>query len=152
MAIGAILNPDRLPSDKGGFVSHAPKEMNLSLCRLAKMVYPHLAIIDGVVGMEGNGPIDGNPISSGVAIAGTDALAVDNLGTQIMGFDPRTIGYLWYLNNISNLSTEAIEVIGEDIAGHTKRFKAPDRFHELLGWWVEDWQKYLNEASLIDIF
>jgi uncharacterized protein (DUF362 family) len=32
MAIGAILNPDRLPSDKGGFVSHAPKEMNLSLC------------------------------------------------------------------------------------------------------------------------
>jgi uncharacterized protein (DUF362 family) len=146
MAIGAILNPDRLPSDKGGFVSHAPKEMNLSLCRLAKMVYPHLAIIDGVVGMEGNGPIDGTPLSSGVAVAGTDALAVDNLGTQIMGFDPRTIGYLWYLSNIRNLSTEAIEVLGEDIAYHVKKFKAPDRFHELLGWWVEDWQKYLNES------
>jgi uncharacterized protein (DUF362 family) len=96
--------------------------------------------------MEGNGPIDGTPLSSGVAVAGTDALAVDNLGTQIMGFDPRTIGYLWYLSNIRNLSTEAIEVLGEDIAYHVKKFKAPDRFHELLGWWVEDWQKYLNES------
>ncbi len=146
MAIGSILNADRLPADKGGFVSHAPKEINLSICRLAEVVFPHLAIIDGAVGMEGNGPIDGTPISSGVAVAGTDALAVDEVGAQLMGFDPHTIGYMWYLSNIRNLSAEDIEVSGEDIAYCTKKFKAPDRYHELPGWWVEDWQKYFNKS------
>ena len=143
MAIGSILNADRQPN-RGGFVSHAPKNLNLSIARLAKVVFPHLAIIDGVVGMEGNGPVFGTPISSGVAVAGTDALAVDEVGTQLMGFDPRTIGYLWYLSNIRNLSAEDIEVLGEDIAYCTKKYKSPDRFQELLGWWVEDWQKYFN--------
>jgi uncharacterized protein (DUF362 family) len=146
MAIGSIIYTDRLPADKGGFVSHAPKEINLSIGRLAKVVFPHLAIIDGVVGMEGNGPIDGTPISSGVAVAGTDALAVDEVGAQAMGFDPRTRGYRWYLSNIRNLSADDIEVSGEDIVHCTKKFKAPERFHELLGWWVEDWRQYLNRS------
>jgi uncharacterized protein (DUF362 family) len=145
MAIGSILDPDRQP-DRGGLVSHAPKEINLSISRLAKVVYPHLAIIDGVVGMEGNGPIDGTPISSGVAVAGIDALAVDKVGTQLMGFDPRTIGYMWYLSNIRNLSTEDIEVLGEDVVYRTKKYKAHERFHEMLGWWVEDWRNYYDKS------
>lgn len=146
MAIGSIIYNDRLPSDKGGFVSHAPKEINLSIGRLANVVFPNLAIVDGVVGMEGNGPIDGTAISSGVAVAGTDALAVDEAGARLMGFDPRTVGYLWYLSNMRNLSAGDIEVSGEDVACCTKIFKAPDRYHELLGWWVEDWQKYIDKS------
>ncbi len=63
-----------------------------------------------------------------------------------MGFDPRTVGYLWYLSNMRNLSAGDIEVSGENIAYCTKKFKAPDRYHELLGWWVEDWQKYINKS------
>ena len=145
MAIGSILNADRKP-DNGGLVSHAPKDINLSIGRRAKVVFPHLAIIDGVVGMEGNGPVDGTPISSGVAVAGTDALTVDEVGTQLMGFDPRTIGYMWYLSNIRNLSADDIEVLGEDIGYCTKKFKAHEKFHEGLGWWVEDWRKYFNRS------
>ncbi|MFC1912097.1 DUF362 domain-containing protein [Chloroflexota bacterium] len=145
VAIGSILDPDRQP-ESGGLVSHAPKDINLSICRLAKVVFPHLAIIDGVVGMEGNSPINGTPISSGVAVAGTDALAVDEVGTQLMGFDPRTIGYMWYLSNIRNLSAEDIEVLGEDIIYCTKKFKAHERFQEVLGWWVEDWREYFNRS------
>jgi hypothetical protein len=30
--------------------------------------------------------------------------------------------------------TEAIEVLGDDIAYHIKKFKAPERFHEMIGW------------------
>jgi len=145
MAIGSILDPDRQPN-RGGLVSHAPKNLNLSITRLAQVVSPHLAIIDGVIGMEGNGPINGSPISSGVAIAGTEALAVDEVGAQLMGFDPRTIGYLWYLSHIRNLSAEDIEVLGEDMAHCSKKFKAHERFQEMLGWWVEDWQKYVEKS------
>ncbi|MFC2067236.1 DUF362 domain-containing protein [Chloroflexota bacterium] len=145
MAIGSILDPDRQPT-RGGLVSHDPKDLNLSIARLAKVVFPHLAIIDGVVGMEGNGPVQGTPISSGVAVAGTDALAVDEVGAQLMGFDPRIIGYMWYLSNIRNLSAEDIEVLGEDVVHCTKKFKAHERFQEMLGWWVEDWRKYVDKS------
>jgi uncharacterized protein (DUF362 family) len=145
VAIGSILDPDRQP-EIGGLVSHAPKDINLSICRLTKVVFPHLAIIDGVVGMEGDSPINGTPISSGVAVAGTDALAVDEVGTQLMGFDPRTIGYMWYLSNIRNLSAEDIEVLGEDIIYCTKKFTVHERFPKVLGWWVEDWREYFNRS------
>ena len=144
VAIGSILNPDRY-IDRGGFMSHEPKSLNLSITRLAQVIVPHLAIIDGVIGMQGNGPIDGTPISSGLAVAGTDALAVDEVGTQVMGFDPRTIGYLWYLSHIRNLFVEDIEVVGEDMLQCTKKFKPHERFTEALGWWVEDWQKYIEK-------
>jgi uncharacterized protein (DUF362 family) len=143
MAIGAILDTDRQP-DWGGLVCHTPREINLSISRLAKVVYPHLAIIDGVIGMEGNGPIDGTPISSGVALAGTDALAVDIVGTRLMGFDPRTIGYLWYLSNLRNLSEGDIGVLGEEAGYSARKFKPHEKFQEVLGWWVEDWRSYYD--------
>jgi uncharacterized protein (DUF362 family) len=96
--------------------------------------------------MEGNGPIEGTAISSGVAVAGTDALAVDMAGSQLMGFDPRTIGYLWYLGHIRHLSIEDIEVLGEDMAQCSKTFKPHEIFTEVLSWWVEKWQKYIEES------
>jgi hypothetical protein len=43
---------------------------------------------------KGNGSVKGTAVNSGVALAGTDALAVDLVGAELMGFDPRTIGYL----------------------------------------------------------
>ncbi|MBP9827738.1 DUF362 domain-containing protein [Patescibacteria group bacterium] len=52
------------------------------------------AVIDGTLGMEGDGPLYGNPVPVGVAIAGLDAVAVDAVAASIMGFDPQEIGYL----------------------------------------------------------
>ncbi|SPE39791.1 conserved hypothetical protein [Candidatus Sulfopaludibacter sp. SbA3] len=37
----------------------------------------HFAIVDGIVGMEGNGPIQGVPKHAGVLVAGRDPVAVD---------------------------------------------------------------------------
>ncbi len=145
IAIGTILNPDRNPKI-GGLVSHEPRSLNLSITRLAQNIFPNLAVIDGVIGMQGNGPIEGTPISSGVAVASTDALAVDMVGTQLMGFDPRTIGYLWYLSRIRNVSAEDIEVLGEDMSQCSKQFKPHETFTEMLSWWVEDWHNYIENS------
>ncbi len=149
LAIGFILNPDRRPLS-GGLVCHEPKELNLSIARLAKTIVPHLAVADGVVGMEGNGPIDGAPVASGVAVAGTNALAVDLVGTQLMGFDPRTIGYLWYLSQMRNLSPEDVEIVGEDVSQCITRYIAPDNQGQILGWWVENWRKYVQGDYLLE--
>ena len=51
----------------------------------------YYTVIDGIVGMEGNGPVDGDPVHSGVIIAGTDPVATDMVAARVMGFDWRKI-------------------------------------------------------------
>jgi uncharacterized protein (DUF362 family) len=53
-----------------------------------------MAIVDGIVGMEGNGPIQGKPKPVGVLVAGRDPVAVDSTCCRIMKIDPFRIQYL----------------------------------------------------------
>ncbi len=55
---------------------------------------PHFAIIDGITGMEGDGPIMGTPIDSGVIVMGGNFPAVDATCCRIMGIDPYRLSYL----------------------------------------------------------
>jgi uncharacterized protein (DUF362 family) len=52
------------------------------------------AIADGIVGMEGNGPIQGTAKNCGVLVAGRVLPAVDATCARIMGVDPNKVGYL----------------------------------------------------------
>lgn len=52
------------------------------------------AIVDGVHGMEGNGPIQGTLKTAGVIVAGSDLAAVDETCCRIMAIDPQRVGYL----------------------------------------------------------
>lgn len=58
------------------------------LLDLAGIVKPVLSIVDGIVGMEGNGPRNGHPVKAGILLAGTNCFAVDVVMAEIMGFDP----------------------------------------------------------------
>ncbi|MDQ6698758.1 MAG: DUF362 domain-containing protein, partial [Acidobacteriota bacterium] len=51
-------------------------------------------IVDGITGMDGNGPIQGNPRQSNVLVMGRDLVAVDATCCRIMGIDPEEIEYL----------------------------------------------------------
>jgi hypothetical protein len=48
----------------------------------------YLAIVDGVIGGQGNGPLCPDPAASRVLLAGRDPAAVDALACRLMGFDP----------------------------------------------------------------
>lgn len=65
-----------------------------SILDITATVRPHLAIIDGVVGMEGDGPIMGSAKPVGALIIGTNLPAVDATGARLMGIDPWRIAYL----------------------------------------------------------
>ncbi|AKB19521.1 MULTISPECIES: DUF362 domain-containing protein [unclassified Methanosarcina] len=49
---------------------------------------PHLAVMDGVIGMEGNGPSNGTPVFAGVVMASYDCVALDIVASELIGIDP----------------------------------------------------------------
>ena len=80
------------------------------------------AIVDGIVGMEGNGPIQGTPRTAGVVVAGASPVAVDATCCRIMGLDPGRIGYLQLAAGVQNLGQELIPQHGERIESVATNF------------------------------
>lgn len=115
------LLPPNVLSDKAAMHQGYPV-INLNLALLAPWVYPHLAVIDGFLGMEGDGPENGDPVNWQIALAGTDALAVDSLTTHLMSMDPSQVGYLVYCQRLGLgvLELDQINVLGD---------VAPDAVH-----------------------
>jgi uncharacterized protein (DUF362 family) len=82
---------------------------------VAAAVRPDLQIVDGIVGMQGNGPIQGTPISAGVLVFGTDPVATDATAARLMGMDPDRIGYLSQAARfLGQGDLERIRQVGED--------------------------------------
>jgi uncharacterized protein (DUF362 family) len=89
------------------------------------------AIVDGVIGMEGNGPIQGSPKPVGVLVLGSDLVAVDSTCSRIMGLMPERIGYLANAD-YGNMEADWIEQRGESVANSTTRFKVLPSHHHLV--------------------
>jgi len=73
------------------------------------------SIVDGIVGMEGNGPIQGTSRAVGVVVAGADPVAVDATCCRVMGIDPLKIGYLRLSASLNQLTEPMIPQAGETI-------------------------------------
>jgi len=127
--VGATLSMKNLFGLVPGGVYGWPKNMlhwagiNESIIDLHAAFPRQFAVVDGIVGMEGNGPIQGTPKHAGVLVAGRDVRAVDATCCRIMGIDPLKIGYLQ-----STVATDAsllahdIPQIGETLASTVTPF------------------------------
>jgi uncharacterized protein (DUF362 family) len=80
------------------------------------------SIVDGIVGMEGNGPIQGTPRPMGVVVAGADPVAVDATCCRIMHIDPRRVSYLTLAAGEAQLREDFIPQAGEKIASVSSAF------------------------------
>jgi uncharacterized protein (DUF362 family) len=101
-----------------------------SILDINAAVRPHLAIVDGIVGMEGDGPIMGTPRAANLMVMGTNLPAVDATCARLMGFDPRRIDYLRIASGILGpIQERHIEQRGEQIARLAKPFALPDHPH-----------------------
>jgi uncharacterized protein (DUF362 family) len=77
---------------------------------------PHFSIVDGIVGMEGDGPIMGSPKHAGVIVLGRNLMAVDATCSRIMGVNPQKVPYLAVASNrLGPLKKENISQYGETI-------------------------------------
>jgi uncharacterized protein (DUF362 family) len=95
-------------------------------------VRPDFAIVDGIVGMEGNGPIQGAPKASGVLVTGDDAVAVDATCARIMGLVPERIDYLVQAGLLlGHLKEDKISQLGESVVRVRTPFAVLEPFERL---------------------
>jgi uncharacterized protein (DUF362 family) len=92
------------------------------MCSILKV---HYTVVDGIWGMEGNGPLNGEPLNMDLIIAGADPVAVDAVCTAIMGFNPKNIGHITLAaqHGLGVDDLNQIVVEGESIAAVAKNFK-----------------------------
>ena len=77
---------------------------------------PQFAIVDGIVGMEGNGPLQGQAKNAGVLLFGDDFVSVDASAARLMKLEPRKVVHLAKADAfLGNLANEKIEQIGEKL-------------------------------------
>jgi uncharacterized protein (DUF362 family) len=85
-----------------------------SILDITAAVRPDYAIVDGIIGMEGNGPISGTPVDAGVVVIGDDVVATDAVAATIMGVDPGSVPYLMEAGRfLGQVERERIDDVGE---------------------------------------
>jgi uncharacterized protein (DUF362 family) len=95
-----------------------------SILDINTTISPHLSIVDGIIGMEGDGPIMGTPVESNVLVMGTNSPAVDATCARIMGIDPLKIPYLKAARrSIGPISSDLISQRGATIQAVQNKYK-----------------------------
>jgi len=110
--------------------------INWNMYQLARDVRPRFVVIEGVVGMEGDGPVHGTPVEHGVALAGPDVVACDRIGLELMGISYEDVGYLQWCANAGygQGNRDLIKIIGPDPRNHVIQYKLHSSIELQMGW------------------
>ena len=65
-----------------------------AICDATMARIPDLCVVDGVIAMEGYGPVNGTPRRSGLLLVSNHPVAMDHACARIMGFNPRRVPHL----------------------------------------------------------
>ena len=108
------------------------KGIQESILDLCATVPVHFVIADGIVAMEGNGPLNGTPRPLGKIVLADDPVAADATCTRIMGFDPARIVHLREGSKfLGNASPALIDQVGETVQAPTTPFQLVPEFRHL---------------------
>ena len=119
VAMGVLPKKDKPLMHQGYYY------INMNIAKVAEKVLPDLGVIDGLVGMQGNGPVGGDPMRWGVFLSSTNPVELDALTAYAMGFNPFDVGYLYFLNKwgYGEIDPEKITSVGLDVSGIRVKFK-----------------------------
>lgn len=146
IAMGSPINHYKQKSAEGRNEKHfihswGRRGQNYNIFRLAAMgIVPDLAVLDGVLGMEGDGPVKGTPVAHGVALASTDWLAADRLAVELMGYDYRLLKYLDWCGEagMGEDDLSRIKILGPDYKKHIVKYKLSKNYEQQVAWIYED--------------
>lgn len=128
VAVGFLENPS--------LIHQGYRAINKNVFLLSQKIYPHLSVIDGTVGMEGNGPLYGQAVDSDWALASLNAFQADVVGAKLMGFEPRKVGYLnaCLEKGLATDDWSRVEIRGEKLESCGREFVRPDNYENQLRW------------------
>jgi uncharacterized protein (DUF362 family) len=93
--------------------------------------------------MEGNGPLSGDPVPMDLIVAGKDPVAVDAVGTELMGIPKKGIGMTrmaqaYGMGTFENIQASAkgepFERMVKQFDPVPKKFRFPGSFGDVYGW------------------
>jgi uncharacterized protein (DUF362 family) len=104
-----------------------------SIVDIALTRTPDLAIVDGIIGMEGDGPLNGTAKPLGALIMGNDLVAVDATCCRLMQLDADRVGYLVlaHAKKIGRLHSPEIQQLGEPIERLAQPFEIVPHLQQL---------------------
>jgi uncharacterized protein (DUF362 family) len=109
-----------LPGKKSTYHS----KLSEAICDVLRVRKPDLNILDGIIGMEGDGPIEGRPKKMDLVLAGTDVLALDIIACRVMRINPAYVDHIqkaaYY--GLGEGNPSKIDVFGERVEDVWERF------------------------------
>ncbi len=141
MALGAPLHSARKDSDRWhdkriyhGGVRQTLVDIMLTCQRLQP--FWGATVIDGFEGMEGNGPTEGTPVPSRIAISSTDYVAADRVGVEAMGIDASWVGHLLFCGQagLGECDLARIDVRGAKLADVARKYRMHADIERELKW------------------
>ena len=125
---GILLNRDKQKFHKLGL--HEP------VAELANIVQPDLNIVDAIMCMDGEGPLNGKKKRVGALVVGTNLVEVDMACCSIMGIEYTRVKHI--VEGLKrNIGPEKPNMIGADVADVRTRFNTPN----------EEYGRFLNVYS-----
>jgi uncharacterized protein (DUF362 family) len=105
------------------------KGIQESIIDLCATVPVHFVIADGIIAMEGNGPLNGTPRELGKIVLADDLVAADSTCARLMGFHPEQFRHIREGSRfLGNASPAFIDQVGETVQPPTTPFRLVPEF------------------------
>jgi len=109
---------------------HGINESILDICATVPI---HFVIADGVIAMEGNGPLQGTPRALGKIVLADDPVAADATCARLMGFDPLQVRHLSDGSRfLGNVRADRIAMLAEPVGTRIRPFAVLPEFQYLV--------------------
>lgn len=128
LAVGSLIVPKSqyFGSHYRGMIHHSNNETHNYIYEFTRQIRPDLSVLDGFIGMQGNGPGHGTPKKAKIAVCGLNPVSTDAVGSYLMNLNPYEIKYLKLLDEkgFGPIDINKLEIIGvKNIDKHRKDFE-----------------------------
>lgn len=139
-----------------GLLSSKPVRMRLhpflseGLFDVNSIFWPDLCVIDGYVGLEGPGPIEGSPKRVGKMLFSKDPLAIDVVAAKIMGDSAKRVPHLNYALKKLHRKLEDVVCVGSEISNVDFKFITRTQYWLYrAGLRLRKWSEYVENLGYV---
>ena len=133
-------------TEKHAGIPHDPGMADEMMVDLYLLAQADLHVVDGIVGRQAGGLQFGEPIRTNLVLAGRDAVAVDLVVAQLLGFNPDDMEFAELARRRGRGPGvyENVEIRGGDVEKLKRRFRKAGEAYEFLWFTREDWKAQAN--------